>query len=174
VHLQLGLPRQLCLNESDRIVKYLRVVAWQINLLPTFSTDDGPPLSYPQEGLVLSRATGSAANRLFEHFARIDHGSNLIQNHLARSPAEGEFFMFDGRRGRMATDLETINSSRRRRRARVMVIMRPLGSAFRVERHLNPARRKKRLIAAQPLVGARCLMVSPFSRLDDGAASAEK
>jgi hypothetical protein len=50
----------------------------QINLLPTFNTDDGRPLSHPQEGLILSRATGNTAHRLFENFACIDHAKNLV------------------------------------------------------------------------------------------------
>ena len=57
----------------------------QINLLPTFNTDDGRPLSYPQEGLILSRATGNTAHRLFENFACIDHAKNLVPNHFMRS-----------------------------------------------------------------------------------------
>ena len=51
------------MDESDGVVKCIRVVMRQVNLLPTFNTDDRCSLSDAQHRLILLRVTGDAADR---------------------------------------------------------------------------------------------------------------
>jgi hypothetical protein len=90
-------PSEFCLDESDGVVKCLRVVMRQVNLLPTLDTDDRCSLSDAQHRLILLRVTGDAADRKFENCARIDHVEKP-------NPCPIDAV---GSRGRMATKIYT-------------------------------------------------------------------
>ena len=79
-------PSQLGLNKGKRIGKYHRVVMREINLSTTFNTDYRRRLSDAHQRLILLRAAGRTANRLFDDFASVDHAKSLIAFHSTREP----------------------------------------------------------------------------------------